>query len=280
MKDKYPTRKSKKTLLMQREERAAYDTDSVYGIREYAEKGFYHYKNFFDSGAIDLANSRAANIYSGETEHGYISHEPDSDLLRSALNIHNIPAFNELLHDPVLASIAAAILGGSGYVHQSRINYKNSYGSAGWDWHSDFETWHSQDGMPEMRAFSAMIPLTENTNENGCLMVVPHSHEVFCSCARSDEELNAESEFSEQKEGIPPPDALDEYFHRANGIVSITCDPGDLVIFDCNTLHVSHPNLTPNSRTNLFFVLNSVENRLVEPFSGGKARPDYMAHRA
>ena len=33
---------------------------------------------------------------------------------------------------------------------------------SGFSWHSDFETWHAEDGMPSIRTVSCSIPLMEN----------------------------------------------------------------------------------------------------------------------
>jgi len=37
--------------------------------------------------------------------------------------------------------------------------------------------------------------------------------------------------------------------------------------------------MSPWPRSNLFFVYNSVENQLVEPFCGNKPRPDFLGNR-
>jgi ectoine hydroxylase len=49
-------------------------------------------------------------------------------------------------------------------------------------WHSDFETWHAEDGMPKMRAVSCSIAFDDNHEFNGPLMVIPQSHQKFISC--------------------------------------------------------------------------------------------------
>ncbi|MES8739290.1 phytanoyl-CoA dioxygenase family protein, partial [Cutibacterium acnes] len=67
-------------------------------------------------------------------------------------------------------------------IHQSRINLKNGFNGKEFYWHSDFETWHVEDGMPNMRAVSCSITLTDNTVYNGSLMVIPGSHKYFVSC--------------------------------------------------------------------------------------------------
>ncbi|MFQ5599830.1 MAG: ectoine hydroxylase, partial [Candidatus Krumholzibacteriia bacterium] len=52
-----------------------------------------------------------------------------------------------------------------------------------------------------------------------------------------------------------------------------------VVFFDCNAMHGSNGNITPYPRSNVFFVYNSVENALVEPFGGLEPRPEYIASR-
>jgi ectoine hydroxylase len=51
------------------------------------------------------------------------------------------------------------------------------------------------------------------------------------------------------------------------------------VPFDCNTMHGSNGNITPYPRGNAFFVYNSVENTLQQPFRGLKPRPEHIATR-
>src|SRR3546814_10756649 len=47
----------------------------------------------------------------------------------------------------------------------SRLNYKPGFKGKEFYWHSDFETWHVEDGMPQMRALSMSILLAENRSE-------------------------------------------------------------------------------------------------------------------
>lgn len=44
-------------------------------------------------------------------------------------------------------------------------------------------------------------------------------------------------------------------------------------------MHGSNSNITPMPRSNIFMVYNSVENKLVQPYSGQQARPNYIANR-
>lgn len=210
---------------------------------------------------------------------GLITDEPNIIGTRSITGVHKNLPFSDLAEDPYILGIAKAILGSRIYIHQSRINFKSSVGSNGWSWHSDFETWHAQDGMPDMRCLTVMIPLTENTEFNGPLMVIPGSQDYFYSC-KKEPKRSAQENFADQKEGVPDATAIKSFFDLSKGSVhSVKCSPGDIVFFDCNIIHGSVPNMTPFARTNLFFVYNSIENQLVRPFSVDEARPEEMGTR-
>ena len=55
---------------------------------------------------------------------------------------------------------------------------------------------------------------------------------------------------------------------------------GSLVIFECNTMHGSNINMSCWPRSNLFFVYNSVENTLHDPYCGNRPRPEFLANRS
>ncbi len=206
--------------------------------------------------------------------------EPGSGRVRSALSVHNDDPFYSLSYHPELVKIARGLVGGNCYLHQSRINYKYGLEGTGWSWHSDFETWHAQDGMPGMRCFSAMIPLTSNTADNGALLVIPGSHSKFISCKALNEVSDYKANWTNQMDGLPSNEAISSCLKENGGkVVSVSCDVGDLVLFDCNVLHGSAANMSPNSRTNLFFVFNSLGNQLQDSFCGAPPRPEYAATR-
>ncbi|MCK5887016.1 MAG: phytanoyl-CoA dioxygenase family protein, partial [Alcanivorax sp.] len=135
------------------------------------------------------------------------------------------------------------------------------------------------DGMPRMRAVSFSIALTDNTPFNGPLMLIPGSHKTFVPCVGRTPEDNYQSSLKKQELGVPNEQDLqkmaDEY-----GIQAPTGPAGSLIIFECNTLHASNANMSPWPRSNLFFVYNSVENRLEQPFCGNKPRPDFLGNRS
>jgi ectoine hydroxylase len=205
--------------------------------------------------------------------------EPEDDEIRSIFAIHESEqAFRDLVHHPAIVGLAEQILGGPAYVHQSRINFKPAFRGQPFHWHSDFETWHVEDGMPAMRAFSLSLNLTANRPDNGPLMVIPGSHLHYVSCPGETPELHYHTSLRRQRAGTPPDEILAQ-LAETHGVDSPTGPAGSATLFDCNVMHGSNGNITPFSRTNVFVVFNSVENALVAPFSGQPERPDHIACR-
>jgi ectoine hydroxylase len=184
----------------------------------------------------------------------------------------------EVISLDTVLPVARQILGSDVYLHQVRINMMPGFTGAGFYWHSDFETWHAEDGMPAMRAVSCSIALTENYPYNGSLMVMPGSHQVFYPCVGATPEGNHKSSLVEQETGIPDRATLTEAAERF-GINQVTGPAGTALWFDSNVMHGSGSNITPYSRSNIFMVFNSVENRLCEPFAAAAPRPEYLAAR-
>jgi ectoine hydroxylase len=76
--------------------------------------------------------------------------DPTSGKLRSVFGIHELSEiFDRLTRDPMILGIVKQLLGSDVYIHQSRINDKAGFSGAGFNWHSDFETWHAEDAVGE-----------------------------------------------------------------------------------------------------------------------------------
>ncbi|MFD8868790.1 MULTISPECIES: ectoine hydroxylase [unclassified Streptomyces] len=205
--------------------------------------------------------------------------EPKSQDVRSVFEVHRISeVFANLVRDPRVVGRARQILGSDVYVHQSRINVKPGFGASGFYWHSDFETWHAEDGLPNMRAVSVSIALTENHDTNGGLMIMPGSHRTFLGCAGATPKDNYKKSLQMQDAGTPSDKALTE-FADAHGIRLFTGKAGSATWFDCNCMHGSGDNITPYPRSNVFIVFNSVENTAVEPFAAPVRRPEFIGAR-
>jgi len=174
--------------------------------------------------------------------------------------------------------VARQLLGGEVYVHQARINLMPGFTGTGFYWHSDFETWHAEDGMPAIRAVSCSIALTHNYSYNGSLMVIPGSHRTFYPCVGATPDNNHDTSLVAQQVGVPDETTLVKEVDRY-GIDQFTGAPGTALWFDANLLHGSGSNITPLPRSNIFLVFNATENALREPFAARRRRPGYLAAR-
>jgi ectoine hydroxylase len=204
--------------------------------------------------------------------------EPDSQALRSVFRIHRDPLFCDVAADPRLTEIANFILDDEIYIHQSRLNFKPGFNGREFYWHSDFETWHVEDGMPRMRALSASILLTDNSDFNGSLMVMPGSHRDYVSCVGETPADYYRESLRQQTVGTPDNASLAELYARY-GLKSTAAPAGSVLLFDCNLMHGSNGNITPMPRSNLFFVYNAMSNRCVAPFCNRPPRPEFLASR-
>jgi ectoine hydroxylase len=243
--------------------------------------GFLHLAGFFGSDEVDEWRTEAARLeaMSQAERPREAFFERGTAELRSLFDIPKFsPVFAALAKDARLLAIATALLGDAPYLHQTRLNYKPAYCGRGFYWHSDFETWHAEDGMPDMRAVSVSIALTPNTACNGSLMLIPGSHRRFIPCAGATPEEHYQASLVAQEIGTPAPAQLDELI-EAGGLRMPTGPAGSVVVFDCNTMHGSADNLSNVPRINLFFVYNARSNALQAPFAAPRPRPSFIAAR-
>ncbi|MFQ6331828.1 ectoine hydroxylase [Nocardia sp. CWNU-33] len=205
--------------------------------------------------------------------------EKSSNRVRSIFEVHRLSAaVAELVRESRVAGLARQVLGSEVYLHQSRVNYMPGFRGAGFYWHSDFETWHAEDGMPVPRAVSLSIALTNNYSINGSLMMMPGSHRTFVPCTGSTPAEHYRESLQEQEIGVPSRADVAALANRC-GIAQFTGAAGSALLFDSNVMHGSSNNITPFPRSNIFLVFNSVENTLVEPFAAPVRRPGYIGSR-
>ena len=286
--DLYPSRVDDKPVLLERKEPVIYSkwkTDSPLSKEQhdfYERNGYLFLESFFSVDEITkwrIESRRLQKLYR-ENDAEYVINEPDSREVRSVFAVHdNNKPFMELAAHPRLTAITNYLIGSETYIHQSRINFKPGFTGKEFYWHSDFETWHVEDGMPRMRALSCSIALEDNFHFNGPLMVVPGSHKKFVSCVGKTPEDHFKQSLRRQEYGVPDPESLTKLVEEG-GIDAPVGPAGSVVLFDCNIMHGSNSNITPLPRSNVFLVYNSIENGLCEPYSGQAPRPGYIATRS
>ncbi len=286
--DLYPSRNSHPAVILARTEPVVYNKSVEQSpvshelIQQYKEKGFLVMDNVFTQSEIKSFKQEMERLKERADEmsnHNEMIIEPESGEVRSIFKIHESSyIYNKLSQDNRLAGLAEFILNDQVYIHQSRLNYKPGFRGKEFYWHSDFETWHVEDGMPRMRALSMSITLTDNNFYNGPLMLIPGSHNDFVVCSGKTPKNNFKESLRKQTYGVPSDKNLEKLVDQY-GIFTATGKAGSVVIFDCNTMHGSNGNITPFPRSNIFLVYNAISNRVVEPFSGLPARPEWIASR-
>lgn len=282
--DDYPSRVAREPALLERRDPVIHgsrpgplDHGALAG---YDRRGFLVQDGLFAPAEVEvLLAERNRLLADVQGDDDSLIREPGSRAVRSIFRIHQRSAvFSRLARDARLVAVAAQILGDDVYVHQSRLNYKPGFRGREFYWHSDFETWHVEDGMPRMRALSVSISLSDNTAVNGPLLLIPGSHRHYVACMGQAPEDHFRSSLRRQEYGVPDDGSL-ERLAEAGGIFAAEGRAGGAVFFDCNTMHGSNGNITPSPRSNVFIVYNAVSNRLEAPFGPHKARPDFLAER-
>lgn len=192
----------------------------------------------------------------------------------------NHPVFSRLAYDERVLEIVRYLLNDDVYVHQSRINFQPPFKGTGFGWHSDFETWHSEDGLPQPRALSAVVLLSDNRAENGSLMVIPGSQEYFVGCKGETPKKAWETSLKHKLYfGTPSSESLDTLVnHMGFGLHSCLAPAGSLLLFDSNLMHASTNNMSAFDRVNAFFAFTACSNA-AGPIFTGEGRPEYLATR-
>jgi ectoine hydroxylase len=246
---------------------------------QFDAQGYLVLENLLDAEEVSVLQAEAGRMLGDPSalDRETVITEPDGNEVRSIFRIHAQNAvMARLAADARLAGLARFLLDDEVYVHQSRLNYKPGFQGKEFYWHSDFETWHVEDGMPRMRALSMSVLLAPNTPNNGPLMLIPGSHRTYLTCVGETPEDHYRSSLKRQEYGVPDEDNLAELAH-AHGIVAPVGDPGTVILFDCNMMHGSNGNITPFPRANAFFVYNAMANRPVAPFGAPRPRPPFIA---
>ena len=288
--DVYPTRTPKSAAILARQDPIVYDRKSseqqvarlnATQRAAYEQDGFLLMPDLFNQEEVTFLFDAMQNMRDEFTNAGRkeVIAEPGSGEVRSIFNVHRLnEIFANLVRDPRVLNVARESLGSEVYIYQSRINYKPGFNGKEFYWHSDFETWHSEDGMPAMRALSCSILLTDNSEANGPLMVIPGSHQHYVSCMGETPDENYKKSLKKQEVGVPD-EILLRYLADMGGIKSCTGKAGSVIFFDCNTMHGSNSNISPFPRSNVFFVYNSIDNQLQDPISSLVPRPEFVAAR-
>jgi ectoine hydroxylase len=288
MTDLYPSRVNDTTSIIERKDPVLYNSFERGGplkredLYFHEKNGYLLFKNMFSSDEVNVLRNelnKTMGDYKNSNE-PHLIREHGSDEIRSVFDVHQYSDFfKQLSSHERLVNIAQQLLGSDVYITQSRINFKPGFKGKEFYWHSDFETWHVEDGMSHMRAVSCSITLTDNYEYNGPLRLLPGSHHYYVQCSNGTPGNHYEQSLKKQEFGIPDQESLKWLLNKGGRIDRATGPAGSVLFFESNIMHGSNGNISPHPRSNIFFVFNSIENKLEQPFSQLAPRPNYLANR-
>lgn len=182
------------------------------------------------------------------------------------------PRLSMLARHPRLVGACEQLLGQSVYVHQSRVNAKQT-GGAIVNWHQDFGTYHRVDGVPRPDGIMIAVFLNDVNDYNAPLMAVPGSHvEGVVSEASTETEAEDRDRASKYRYDITM-ERMSALIDRY-GLEHITGPAGSVVFMNMQVVHGSTVNITPLKRVILYLNVCTVDNR-----GTSFSRPEYLAAR-
>jgi ectoine hydroxylase-related dioxygenase (phytanoyl-CoA dioxygenase family) len=141
---------------------------------------------------------------------------------------------------------AVQTLQGEGEVchFHSKLMQKEPKVGGAWEWHQDYGYWYKNGFLYPNALISVMLALTEATRENGCIQVLKSSHKMG----------RLEHHFAGEQQGADMP-FVEEALKKCERVY-VEIQPGDVLFFHSNLLHMSESNLSDKPRWSLISVYN------------------------
>jgi ectoine hydroxylase len=131
-----------------------------------------------------------------------------------------------------------------------KVMLKTANSGGAFEWHQDYGYWYDQ-GFLFPRMMSAFVALDHCTIDNGCLEVLRGSHKLG--------RLNHGSVGSQTGVNEERLKQVKPFLEHVHCVMS----PGTALFFDCNLIHGSAPNLSPNHRRSFIMCYNAQSNPTV-----------------
>ncbi len=161
------------------------------------------------------------------------------------------------------------------YLYQFRVNSKHpsQQGRGGWAPHRDYDFWQRMDGLPLPRLVVFHIFLTEQTSDNGALVLCDGSHKANVElCIIDDQDWRGG--FGEVLSYTIPPEAYEDWSKKTPMFGSA----GSIVAMHPLTWHASSPNRSNANRVIASIIFNDLDNLPKDKEMMGN-RPDFIVHR-
>ncbi len=241
-------------------------------VEQFRRDGYLVFPELFSRAEIALLRAETARLSKIETE--TVIRERTGGV-RSIFRVHEddgatrSPAFRALVRTPrVLQPTMQALGSDELYVYHTKINTKPAVEGTVWMWHQDYGSW-MRDGCPRPDMGTFAVMLTDSSEMNGALYVVPGSHQRGRIEPYYDESTS-------YKFWAVPKDKVLDVLRSSPPPVGITGPAGTALLFHCNLLHASGHNLSAEDRWHIYISFNSCANA---PKITEKSRPDWVVSR-
>ena len=235
-------------------------------LARYEDDGFLILPSLFSAAEVETLRSELPRLFAERRPENF--RERDSDAVRTAMGLHlRSEVYARVARHPRLVEPAMQILGDDLYVQQVKVNGKEAFSGDVWQWHYDFATHHSEDGVPEPLALNLHIFLDDVNEFNGPLVFIRGSHR------RGPAPATLDTETTSYPLWVVDNDTVGELIVEG-GLVAAKGPPGTALIFGDTLVHGSSINMSPWPRMIFSLILNPVTNALTR-----HQRPDYQHHR-
>ena len=241
-------------------------------LEQFHRDGFLVFPGLFSKSEVAALRQETARLSQVHADTVIREH---TGAVRSIFRVHEEDgatrsgAFRALVRTPrVLAPVRQALGTDEVYVYHSKINTKPAIEGTVWMWHQDYGAW-MRDGCPRPDLGTFAVMLTDSTEMNGALYVIPGSHK------RGRIEPYYDENTSYKFWAVPKKDVL-SVLRDSPPPVSIVGPAGTSVVFHCNLLHASGHNLSAEDRWHIYISFNACANA---PRFSAESRGDWVVSR-
>jgi len=217
-------------------------------LARFQSDGFFLVETLFNSEEIDLLRSIARADRQMQLEAASRGDGEGGAIRLVVENELHDDIFGAIVRSRRIVDTMEKLLGGEVYHYHHKMILKEPYVGGAWAWHQDYGYWYHNGCLAPLLA-SCMIAVDRATRENGCLQVVRGSHRLG----------RIEHGKVGDQTGVADQERLAAILERME-VVHCELEPGSAIFFDCNLLHRSDQNKSPDPRWAFIACFNARRN--------------------
>ena len=216
-------------------------------VSDFHRRGYFFLRGHFDRDECSVLRDALAG---GASTSGEKHQRQDGEGGTTKVTIWNQPSDDPsglVGRMPRMVEPVEQVLEGEVYLYHAKLTYKEPFTGGAWAWHQDYGYWYNNGCLFPLMA-SIMVALDPCTKENGCLQVLEGSHLLGrIDHQKVGDQTGADPERVQQAAKVLP-------------LIQCEMDPGDALLFHCNTLHRSDQNRSPHPRCTFICCYNAARN--------------------